>query len=58
MINTLKVGDKVKVKEKHWSKKYIGTIKKITSNKKNKKQRLFSIQLDNKKYKSNSCNDK
>ena len=52
MLKTLKEGDRVKVKERHWSKKYIGTIKKIIT-KKNKKtsRRLFTIELDNNRYK-------
>ena len=51
MLKNLKVGDRVKVKEKHWSKKYIGTIKKILKKRKNSSiKRLFTIQLDNKRY--------
>ena len=51
MLKNLKVGDRVKVKEKHWSKKYVGTIKKILKKRKNSSiKRLFTIQLDNKRY--------
>ncbi len=52
MLKTLKEGDRVKVKEKHWSKKYIGTIKKIVIKKTKKtSKRLFTIELDNDRYK-------
>ena len=51
MIKSLKKNDRVKVKEKHWSKKYIGTIKKIINKKIGRKiKKLYTIQLDNKKY--------
>jgi ATP-dependent Lon protease len=47
MIETLKVGDKVKIKKRSWEKKYVGTIKKIY---KKGKMHLFDIILDNKKF--------
>ena len=51
MIKSLKKNDRVKVKEKHWSKKYVGTIQKIINKKVGKKvKKLYTIQLDNKKY--------
>jgi len=48
MLESLKVGDKIKVKKRTWEKKYIGTIKKIY-NKKGDKQ-LYDIKLDNREF--------
>ena len=48
MLESLKVGDKVKVKKRTWEKKYIGTIKKIYN--KNGEKQLYDIKLDNDEF--------